>query len=363
MTRRLVINGKFTAQRVTGVQRAAEEIVRALDARPGASAVTLLVPPRGRRLGLHRIREQVVGPSGLPLHVWEQCVLPFAARGALLLNLAGGAPAFGTRQACLLHDAAVFDTPAAYSVSFTCWYRWLFRRLARTAELLLTVSVFSSTRLAQALCLGAEHFLVLPNCADHLSTRPVPIGELEQSLACHGLYVGGYLLAVGSANPNKNLVRLLRAHASLPASRLPLALVGGSDPKVFANVPVDVPADVLKLGAVDDETLRKLYLGARALVFPSLYEGFGLPPLEAMHLGCPVIASDAGALPEVCGDAALQVKPQDVAALADAMRRLGEDDVLRGRLVQAGLRRAAESRWADTAELLSAALVRCGVRV
>lgn len=352
MNRPLVINGKFTAQRLTGVQRVAEQLVRALDERPDLQGVTLLLPPQGRRLDLRRIAERTVGPAGWPLHAWEQLVLPRAARGSLLLNLAGGAPAFGARQVSVLHDAVLFDRPKAYSISFALWYRWLFRRLARHAHHLLTVSRFSQTRLSCALGLESARLVVMHNGVDHIDMHALPSETLERELACHGLVPGGYLLAVGSSNPNKNLDRLRHAYAGLPLHRHKLVLVGGEDGAVFSSNHAALAPGEVRLGAVEDETLRALYQGARALVFPSLYEGFGLPPLEAMASGCAVISSTAGALPEVCGDAALYVDPYDVPALTNAMRRVCEDDFLHAHLVKAGRLQAAKFRWADAAQTL-----------
>lgn len=363
MTWNLAINGKFTAQRLTGVQRVAEELVRALDDRPGCEGAVLLVPPQGRRLGLSRIREQVIGIEGCPLHAWEQFVLPRAARGRLLLNLAGGAPAQGARQICLLHDAAVFDTPEAYTVAFRTWYRWLFRRLARHAEAVMTVSAFSRDRLARALDLPADCIAVLPHGVDHLGAGPADPMLMARTLSRLGLSPYRYWLAVGSANPNKNLERLLRSHGALPAGRLPLALVGGADPGVFAEVRGKAAKDVLRLGPVTDEVLLQLYQGACGLVFPSVYEGFGLPPLEAMACGCPVIAGYAGALPEVCREAAVYVDPEDGQALSAAMQRLGEDVALRERLVRAGHAVAQGHRWRDAADRLACVLADHGVKV
>ena len=360
MTSRLYINGKFTAQRTTGVQRVAEHLVRALDAIDGAEAFTLLLPPQGRPLGLRRIDERVVGRHRWPLHAWEQLVLPFVARRGLLLNLAGAAPAFAARQACMFHDAAVFDAPQAYTRLFAIWYRWLFRRLATRAERLFTVSEFSKQRLARALNLPAEAFVVLPNGVDHIDARVMDPADLVAGLARWDLAPAGYLLAVASHNPNKNLARLVEAHGMLPEPRCRLVLVGGRDDAVFREVSAGQARAVTSLGAVGDAELRLLYAGALALVFPSLYEGFGLPPIEAMACGCPVIASDAAAMPEVCGDAALYVDPTDTAGLAAAIRQLVDDAGLRGRLIAAGHAQSAAYRWCDSAHRLRQSLIPAG---
>jgi glycosyltransferase involved in cell wall biosynthesis len=173
----------------------------------------------------------------------------------------------------------------------------------------------------------------------------------------HALEDGHFLLAVASANPTKNLPRLMQAHARLdPARRPRLVLVGDVHPRVFASTATGPVGDgVLPLGRVDDATLKALYARARALVMPSLVEGFGLPAVEAMREGCAVIAGRAGALPEVCGDAALWVEPTDVDALAAAMQALN-DTALRDDLVRRGRVRVAGQAWSAQAARLRALL-------
>jgi glycosyltransferase involved in cell wall biosynthesis len=349
--RTFYINGKFTAQRTTGVQRVAARLVQALDAQLPADAKhwVLLCPPGTKAPPLARIKVRHVGLAGLPLHLWEQIVLPLAARSGWLLNLAGAAPYFGRRQVCLLHDAAVFDHPEAYARAFAAWYRLLFRRLARSAAKLLTVSAFSRARLALHLGLDPARLGVLPNGCDHLeAVTPDP-----SVLALHGLAGTRFLLAVASANPSKNLAALVAAYAQLPADpALRLVIVGGRNARVFADGAVNDPPGVLRTGPLDDAALKALYGHATALVFPSLYEGFGLPPLEAMACGCPVAAAQAAAIPEVCGDAALYFDPHSVDAITAAMQRVLADAPLRERLRAAGLARSATYRWSTAANVL-----------
>jgi glycosyltransferase involved in cell wall biosynthesis len=168
------------------------------------------------------------------------------------------------------------------------------------------------------------------------------------------------LLAVASENPTKNMPRLIEAFTRLapdPARRL--VLVGGGNPRVFAHgAATPDPPGVVRTGPVDDATLKALYGYARALVFPSLYEGFGLPAVEAMACGCAVIAASAGALPEVCAKAALYVDPMSVSSITDAMRQVLEDNVLHDSLVRAGRARAEVFTWAGSATRLLEALSR-----
>ncbi|MET0383356.1 MAG: glycosyltransferase family 1 protein [Burkholderiaceae bacterium] len=347
------VNGKFTAQRVTGVQRAALELTRSMDRQvPSQSRRwVLLCPPGSARFPLEHIERREVGFPGTPLHAWEQIVLPHAARDGLLVNLGGSAPWRGRRQFALLHDAAVFDHPEAYTAPFVGWYRLLFRRLARRGAGLLTVSAFSRARLAARLGVPPSRIGLVPNGGDHLEdVRPD-----DSVLARHGLRPGRFLLAVASANPTKNLKALLSAFARLPdGADHPLVIVGGGNRRVFARHRLPCPAGALHIGYQDDAALKSLYRHATALVCPSLYEGFGLPPLEAMACGCPVAVGAAAALPEVCGDAALYFDPRSVDDIAQALRRLLGDGPLRERLSRAGRERAQAFRWGESARLLQA---------
>lgn len=344
--RPVFLNGKFTAQRTTGVQRVAAHLVQALDAERPPGRWVLLCPPQGHPPALRHIEVRRVGPADLPLHLWEQLLLPWVARQGWLVNLAGAAPALGRRQVVLMHDAAVFDHPEAYTWAFGHWYRSLYRQLARRRTGLMTVSAFSRERLAAALQVHPERFTVLHNGADHLrDVRPD-----EQVLDQHGLRGVPFLLAVGSANPTKNLARLLTAFATLPAGTIKLVLVGGSNAKVFAAAPVSDPAGVVRTGPLEDRALVALYRHARALVFPSVYEGFGLPPLEAMACGCPVAVARAAAMPEVCAEAAAYFDPVDEFDIARTMMRLASDAPWLARLRAAGHARAAAFRWQSTAQ-------------
>lgn len=354
--RPVFFNGKFSAQPTTGVQRVAGQLLRALDeqlaADPGTGRWVLLCPPGAAAPRLRHVETRVTGPSGLPLHLWEQAVLPWAARGGLLVNLAGSAPMAPVGQVCTLHDAAVFDHPEAYTGAFVRWYRALFRRQARVAALLLTPSAFSRDRLAAVLAVPAGRLTVLPNGGDHLDAVSADDTVLDQ----HGLRGRPCLLAVGSANPTKNQAGLLAAFARLrPDPSLRLVLVGGRNAQVFAAGAAGAPAldaRVVPTGPLTDAPLKALYRHALALVFPSLYEGFGLPPLEAMSCGCPVAAARAAAVPEVCGDAVLYFDPRSQEQMTQALQALVDDPALRQRLAAAGHDHVRDFRWAHSATLL-----------
>lgn len=350
------VNGKFTAQRRTGVQRVANCLMEALDARSDErSRWVLLCPQQGHPLSLSNIEVRRIGPR-LPLHLWEQFVLPWAARDGRLLSLAGSGPWFARRPATMLHDAAVFDWPSAYQPAFVAWYRALFRRMAKRATPMLTVSTFSRERLAASLGVAQGRIAVVPNGGDHLDAITPDEGTLDRL----GLRDKRYLLAVASVNPTKNLPSLVKAFAQLrPDATVRLVMVGGRNERVFENGAVDAGTPgIVQAGPLGDDALKALYLHATALVFPSLYEGFGLPPLEAMANGCPVVASWTASIPEVCGEAALYFDPRSVDSIAVAMQRVLDDEPLRHRLRDAGRERVAIFTWRQSADKLHAALQR-----
>lgn len=348
------LNGKFTAQDMTGTQRVALCLVAEFDRLLGQSEhaprVVLLCPPGGKPPPLSHIEVRHVGSRRVSLFAWEQLYLPLVVGRSPLLNLGGTAPLLGRHRVCIVHDAAVFDCPQAYTLPFRIWYRFLFRVLSRSARSIFTVSDFSGAQLAHHLKVRPERIEVLSNGSDHLQR----IVADEDALQRFGLSPQRYWLAVGGASINKNMSLLRRAFERMnPSNGTKLVIVGGLNSHVFGDQPAAAlsgDARVVVTGPVSDETLKTLYLSATALVFPSLYEGCGLPTLEAMRCACPVIASSAASIPEVCGDAALYFDPTSVDSLVAAMERLQADASLRTTLVDAGLARAPRFDWRSTAQ-------------
>ncbi|TDL79861.1 glycosyltransferase family 1 protein [Palleronia sediminis] len=353
----LFVNARFLGQPVSGVQRYAREIVGALDAlllRDTALAerlgpVIALAPddagadPGWQAIALRRLR----GGRG---HLWEQGALGRASRGGVLLSLCNAGPLLHRRHAVAFHDAHLWTMPAAFSRRYRAWHALLRPRLARRAALAMTVSRHSAAELSPRLDMPAARFEIVPNAAGHLSAPADP----GAALGALGLAPGGYLLAVGNLSPNKNLARLAQAAARAGAAVPPVVVAGGAAPGVARAG----AAGLRMLGRVPDETLAALYMGARGLVFPSLNEGFGIPPLEAMALGCPVAAARAGALPEVLGDAALWFDPRDTDDMARGLRDLATlDGPARAAVVARGQARAARFSWDRSAAHLAGLLV------
>jgi len=222
------------------------------------------------------------------------------------------------------------------------------------ADVIITPSCATRDDVLKLLPADPERVRVVPHGVD-AAFVPRPAPEVAAALAPLGLRAGEYLLFLGTIEPRKNLLRLLAAVELTEPAIGPLVLAGGHG---WNDGAIRVALDRLKrmgrvrtLGYVADELRPVLLTGARAFVYPSLYEGFGWPPLEAMACGTPVVTTNVSSLPEVVGDAALCVSPDDVDALAAALRRLWQDAALRADLRARGLARAREFSWERTAQL------------
>ncbi len=352
---KVFINGRFLSQTVTGVQRSALETVRALDRLaasrdPGFLGLEgeILTPPGARALsGLTRFPVRRVGfASG---HLWEQIELPWYARTGILVSLANAAPLWTRQQCVTLHDASVFAVPEAYSTAYLAWYRVLTPGLGRRAARIVTDSVFSRSELVRRAGIREDKIRVVPLGAEHILAAACDVGILAE----HGLGKRPFLLAVSSQGAHKNLPALCEATRHLDRGAYDVVVAGGSNDRVFGTTSASWPEHVKRLGYVTDGQLRALYSHAACFVYPSLYEGFGLPPLEAMMCGCPVVVSGAASLPEVCGDAAVYCDPHDPADIARSIATVMGNEALRSRMKARGYQRAREFTWERSARLLT----------
>jgi glycosyltransferase involved in cell wall biosynthesis len=349
--RTVFINGRYLTQPLSGVQRYAEEIVRALDARVGAGEAqaryVLLCPPGAREAGLSHIPQQTIGKRGG--HIWDQLDFALAARKGVALCLASVGPIALSRQVVVIHDAAVQRHPEHFSKGYAAVHKTIDLILARRARV-ATVSDFSRTELADVLGMKAERIIVAKNGAEHLQIEP-DAGVVDRL----GLSEAPYFLVLGNITRNKNLAVAMRALALLQPSLIRLVAVGRLDASVFGTGFLPPMGEGLVLpGRLDDAEVAGLMRRARALIFPSLYEGFGIPPLEAMANDCPVLASTAAAVVETCGDAAEFFAPHDEVKLAELMRRAAEDDgSWRADRIAAGRVRLGNFSWRRSADTLA----------
>lgn len=323
----LVINGRFLARPVSGTERYARLLLRII-AREWPDS--LVVVPKRSSADIDAGGLSIVRHGLTRGHVWEQIELPNAVgRDDVLLSLANTGP---LRVAChvpVVHDLAFLHQPAWFTASFAKWYASLIPRMVRRAARVITVSGTVRDEIQRAFGVERTHLAVVPPFVS-----PTLIGDN----GCADL-PRPYYLMTGSFDPRKGIDRAIAWYTALQRPGFDLVLVGRPG-RVFAPVHLPSHPGIRVLSDVDDARLSALYRNAIALLQPSLYEGFGLPVLEALALGCPVIASPLPVFTELFGDAVLTA---DIGPTDDMARtiELLDDPQQRASQVAKGHARAA----------------------
>lgn len=291
--------------------------------------------------------------GNLTSHFWEQIELPryLKQKGSpLLLNLCNTAPLFYKRSIVCIHDIAFQVNPKWFSTSFVSLYKFLIPKIARRSLKVITVSNFSKKSIATYIGIPESEIEVVYNSIaavflNHGVNRPAGFKD--------------YVLAVSSIDPRKNLISLVRAFKQLNNKSLRLVIVG-AESKVFADAAlkkeIQDGSSIVFTGYLSDTELAALYKNAIMFVYPSLYEGFGIPPLEAMACGCPTIVSETSSLPEICGEASLYVNPFNIADLVSKMKLLHTDALLRKEMQERGYQRVKLYNWEKSALKLASIL-------
>jgi glycosyltransferase involved in cell wall biosynthesis len=320
--REIFVNGRFLCRKPTGVDRYAIEVLRGIDQLLDEqdSAVkgqiwTVLTPSAVELpADIKHIKSQKIGP--LQGSAWEQLTLPTFTRGHLLINLCNAAPIIKKKQVVVIHDATTVQIPQAFSKNFVRWYNFMIPLLLKRSQAIATVSSFSKTEIVKSYGI-ARKITVVKEGADHFENIDADDKVLEKN----GLTDNQYILAVGSMAPHKNFKTIVEAVEKINSPNFECVIVGGTDPRVFSKKNTDLPKWVKHVGYVTDGELKSLYRHAKCFVFPSIYEGYGLPPTEALALGCPVISSNTASMPEVCGSHVTYFSPTDSTELAHLIKQ------------------------------------------
>lgn len=350
--RHWIVNGRFLTQQITGVQRYSREIVAGLD--------DILTNDKdlARRLTLKIVAPQVA--SELPLlqsitcqqskslsgHLWDQLVLPRYQKDGML-SLANFGPLAIRSHIVCIHDANTFIAPESYSRVFGLVYRTLLPMIGRRARRIATVSSFSARMLAQFNVCSPDRIFIAPNGHEHvLRWNPerafLPVLETVKR---------PFVLLLGSRAKHKNIGIVLNSARAFDAAGLDIVVVGSAS-GIFADQAESIAAlNVYYTGYVGDDELGALYSRALCLCFPSKTEGFGVPPLEAMASGCPVVSSTAASLTEVGGDAVLYADPNDSKAWIESVIALSINPGLRAATIEKGRKQSKLFSWKRSAQI------------
>ena len=342
---RIYINGRFLTRPMTGVERYAYQVCKALAKLRFPFTV---ICPHATIMPCYDISDLSIIYYGYGnSHLWEQCVLPFFFLGKkdhLLFSFTGLGPIMMRQKIMTVHDLSFLENPSWFSRAYYWWYKMMTPLAVRTSQHIITVSEFSKKEILRFYPFIKEQDITVAygavdQTAFHNQEQAEPINKR-------------FILAVSSIDPRKNFARLMDAFKGM--TDCSLYIVGSYSRAFSSTITTDQHAENIKfLGRVSDQELIHLYRQAVGFVFPSIYEGFGLPPIEAMSCGCPVLVSDIPVLNEVCGDAAIYFNPYDAANIQHAVKELLHlDSASRKKMQQAGLKNVQRFSWENTAKTI-----------
>lgn len=319
-----IINGRFLTQRITGVQRFAHEIIRELDNMVNPDEYKILVPRNiiYKDLKYKNIEIEICG--NLVGHLWEQIELPIYVKknNGQLLNLCNTAPIINP-GIVTIHDIQTRVHPEFFNKKFALWYNVMNRFNIKNSEKIITVSEFSKNEIIKYYGVSSENINVIYNGWQHMDR----IERDESILTKLKIKTEEYILGVSSMNPNKNFKYILGLAKLHPEYKF--VIVGKKNSNVFKDGSVEELKNLTWAGYVSDEELKSLYANAKAFVFPSFYEGFGIPPLEAIACGCKnIFVSNTSCLPEIYMDKANYLNPNMVEEIQFNKDKFQEVEVL-----------------------------------
>lgn len=341
----IYVNGRFLIRPMSGVERYAYRVCKAMSS---LGQEITLVCPKTQIHSSYDVRDFNIVYYGYgSSHLWEQLVLPFFffnKKDFLLLNFTGLGPVAVSSKVMTIHDLSFLENPRWFSKAYYWWYKLMTPLAVRTSRHVLTVSSFSKSEILRFYpFVKSDDVTVAYGAADEAFQ---PDSSIQPS-------ADPFVLAVSSLDPRKNFSSLISAFQGLSGCRL---YIVGSYNRVFTagNVCSQQLASVKFLGRVTDSELIRLYNQACCFIFPSVYEGFGLPPIEAMHCGCPVLASNIPVLREVCGDAAVYFNPYDIESIRSAINQFFEKHTECRTVMQAkGFENVKRFSWELTANVIA----------
>lgn len=350
----IYINGRFLTQKLTGVQRYAFEMTKRLS-NNYKNELCILIPPAKINESYEIDNLQIKTIGKITNTFWEQIDLPLylnKKNKPLLINLVNTAPCFYKNQIACIMDMTIFVNPGWFNKTFVSYYKIILPLIGKNSKKIITISENSKKDIIKYLRISPQKIeIISPAVSAHFSRNKIKDFGIFIKL---GVAKNKYILAVSSLDPRKNFKRLIEAY-SLLQTDIPLVIVG-AEGKVFAKEkPMQLlnnEKDLIFTGYINDNDLFALYKFAAFFVYPSLYEGFGIPPLEAMASGCATIVSNISSLPEVCGNASLYVDPESVESIKQALLMLLNNKDLKKELEAKGEKQVKKFSWYNSAQKL-----------
>lgn len=339
-----VVNGRFLTQKASGVHRYAFEICNEFYK---LGIDFYVVTPKEINSDYKFEFKTVVCGSIKNGHFWEQICLPRYLKkngNPLLISFTGCGPLFYKNQIITIHDLSHEIHPEWFSKGYYTYYHFMLPRIAKKCKAILTVSEFSKKEIIDCFNISPDKLYVVHS---NVPFRETPTREeLENYVKPDN--VERYILAVSNMDPRKNFSRLIQAFHLLKDKSIKLYIIGMKQ-KAFNDVNIESTENIYVPGFVNDEQLKVMYQNALLSIYPSLYEGFGLPPLESMTFGCPCIVSNIPALKEISGDAALYVDPTNIEEIAHIIEYLLNDKLVQEDLKEKGYKQITKYSWRTSA--------------
>ncbi|ROR98348.1 glycosyltransferase family 4 protein [Raoultella terrigena] len=338
----IYVNARFLTQKLTGVQRFAREISIKLN--EIRDDIIFVVPSLDGVIDIEEMGDaNIVEVKGGEGHFWEQISLPLFLiknKSPLLINLCNAAPAFYNNKITTIHDVTYLKYPQSYSLKFRAVYGLLIPRLLKSSKAILTVSDFSRNDIIENYSCDEGKISVIYNSVNQLF-KNTNIKKNEENTE-------PYILAVSSQNYHKNFHGLINAIKKYDGN-LKLKIIGGKT-QSFSGIEFKTEDERISfLGRVSDKELIDLYSHAFCFIFPSLYEGFGIPPLEAQACGCPVLSSNRASMGEVLDNSAIFFDPESDSEILLAIDKITNDSILRERLINDGFNNVQRFSWYESA--------------
>ncbi|MFZ5977078.1 MAG: glycosyltransferase family 4 protein [Bacteroidota bacterium] len=352
----IYINGRFLTQPLTGVQRFAFEIINQLAYRTDI----VVVMPSCKIHSSYDVKGWNINHVGFGGgYFWEQIILPFyllTHKTPLLISLCNLAPIFYRNKITVIHDLAVIEHPEWFNWKFTLFYKFSLKWILYYSKFIISVSNFSKTRIEEIYGIQSAKIGVVYNAVSEklIKVKTNPFANSSFNF----LISKKFILCVASIDPRKNFKRILEAFNHVENYEFDLIIVGKKSNAFKDNLVTENYERIHFIGYVNDEELSWLYKNALFFIYLSLYEGFGIPPLEAMANGCPTLISDIPVHRELYNGTSFFVNPNNIESIKIAMMQLLNDFELRESLIQKGLEISRKYSWSNSVEKMSEILLK-----